>query len=235
MKLLAIDTSGPVCGVAVLTDGLIRYECAVQNKLTHSVNLMPMVDAALQATGLTLADLDRLAVVTGPGSFTGVRIGVSTLKGLAHGADKPCVAVDALEAMAAGAGAFGGVVCPIQDARAGQVYGAAFTVGEDGLPRRLMADIPLKLEDYVAAIRPLGSRFLFLGDGMPVHRARLKDMLGDAAVFAPPQSAYLRPASAAYLASLSTEEVDYLTLAPMYLRAPSAERNRKLTEAAHAE
>ena len=103
MKLLAIDTSGPVCGVAVLTDGVIRYECAVQNKLTHSVNLMPMVDAALQATGLTLADLDRLAVVTGPGSFTGVRIGVSTLKGLAHGADKPCVAVDALEAMAAGA------------------------------------------------------------------------------------------------------------------------------------
>ena len=117
MKLLAIDTSGPVCGVAVLADGVIRYECAVQNKLTHSVNLMPMVDAALQATGLTLADLDRLAVVTGPGSFTGVRIGVSTLKGLAHGEDKPCMAVDALEAMAAGAGAFDGVVCPIQDAR----------------------------------------------------------------------------------------------------------------------
>ena len=235
MKLLAIDTSGPVCGVAVLADGVIRYECAVQNKLTHSVNLMPMVDAALQATGLTLADLDRLAVVTGPGSFTGVRIGVSTLKGLAHGADKPCVAVDALEAMAAGAGAFDGVVCPIQDARAGQVYGAAFTVGEDGKPQRLMADIPLKLEDYVAAIRPLGTRFLFLGDGMPVHRARLAELLGEAAVFAPPQSAFLRPASVAYLASLSTEEVDYLALAPMYLRAPSAERNRKLTEAAHAE
>lgn len=235
MKLLAIDTSGPVCGVAVLVDGVIRYECAVQNKLTHSVNLMPMVDAALQATGLTLADLNRLAVVTGPGSFTGVRIGVSTLKGLAHGADKPCVAVDALEAMAAGAGAFDGVVCPIQDARAGQVYGAAFTVGEDGKPQRLMADIPLKLEDYVAAIRPLGTRFLFLGDGMPVHRARLAELLGEAAVFAPPQSAFLRPASVAYLASLSIEEVDYLALAPMYLRAPSAERNRKLTEAAHAE
>ena len=235
MRVLCIDTSGVTAGVALAEPQKIIYEAESNNGLTHSQSIMPMVDAALQATGLTLADLDRLAVVTGPGSFTGVRIGVSTLKGLAHGADKPCVAVDALEAMAAGAGAFDGVVCPIQDARAGQVYGAAFTVGEDGLPRRLMADIPLKLEDYVAAIRPLGSRFLFLGDGMPVHRARLKDMLGDAAVFAPPQSAYLRPASAAYLASLSTEEVDYLTLAPMYLRAPSAERNRKLTEAAHAE
>ncbi|MGN0779455.1 MAG: tRNA (adenosine(37)-N6)-threonylcarbamoyltransferase complex dimerization subunit type 1 TsaB [Aristaeellaceae bacterium] len=235
MKLLAIDTSGPVCGVAVLCDGVIRYECAVQNKLTHSVNLMPMVDAALQAVGMTLAEMDRLAVVAGPGSFTGVRIGVSTLKGMAHGANKPCVAVDALEAMAAGAGAFDGVVCPMQDARAGQVYGAAFTVGEDGKPRRLMADIPLKLEDYVTAIRALGQRFLFLGDGMPVHRARLMSLLGDAAVFASPQSAYLRPASVAHLAALAEDEVDYLTLAPMYLRAPSAERNRKLTEAAHAQ
>ena len=99
MKLLAVDTSGPVCGVSVLVDGVIRYECAVQNKLTHSANLMPMVDTALSASSLSLSDLDRLAVVVGPGSFTGVRIGVSTVKALAHGAGKPCVAVNALEAM----------------------------------------------------------------------------------------------------------------------------------------
>ena len=74
MKVLAIDTSGPVCGVAVLTDEGIRYSCAVQNKRTHSVNLMPMIDAALRATGLTLADMDRLACTVGPGSFTGVRL-----------------------------------------------------------------------------------------------------------------------------------------------------------------
>lgn len=234
MKLLAIDTSGPVCGVAILVDGAIRYDCAVINKLTHSVNLMPMIDAAFQASGLTIADMDRLAVVSGPGSFTGVRIGVSTLKGLAHGANKPCVAVDALEAMAAGAGEFAGVVCPIQDARAGQVYGAAFTVGADGLPQRLMEDIPLKLEEYVERIRTLGQRFLFLGDGMPVHRAKLQALLGDAAVFAPAQSAYLRPASVAFLAEKIQDEVDYLALEPMYLRAPNAERNRKLTEAANA-
>ena len=231
LKLLAIDTSGPVCGVAILADGAIVYECAVTNRMTHSVNLLPMIDTAFQSAGLTIADMDRLAVVSGPGSFTGVRIGVSTLKGLAHGAGKPCVAVDALEAMAAGAGAFDGVICPIQDARAGQVYGAAFTHGPER-PVRLMPDTPLKLEEYVEQLRTFGQRFLFLGDGMPVHRAKLTALLGDAAVFAQPQQAFLRPASVAYLASLATEPVDYQSLMPMYLRAPNAALNKKLTEAA---
>ena len=234
MRLLAIDTSGPVCGVAILTEKGIVHECAVTNRLTHSVNLLPMIDTAFESTGLTIQDMDRLAVVTGPGSFTGVRIGVSTLKGLVHGANKPCVAVDALEAMAAGAGDFSGVICPIQDARAGQVYGATFLGGEER-PERLMPDTPLKLEEYVDLIQSFGDRFLFLGDGMPVHRARLEAMLGDAAVFAKPQQAFLRPASAAYLASLETQEMDYTQLSPMYLRAPSAERNKKLTEAANAQ
>lgn len=235
LKLLAIDTSGPVCGVAILADGAIVYEAATVNRMTHSVNLLPMIDTALQATGLTIADMDRLAVVSGPGSFTGVRIGVSTLKGLAHGASregdggKPCVAVDALEAMAAGAGEFAGIICPIQDARAGQVYGAAFSHGETR-PERLMPDMPMKLEEYVELIQSFGDRFLFVGDGMPVHRAKLEKLLGDAAVFAQPQQAFLRPASAAYLASLEQETVDYRTLMPMYLRAPNAALNKKLTE-----
>lgn len=232
MKLLAIDTSGPVCGVAILTESGMAYECAVVNKLTHSTNLMPMVENAFTATGLTLKDMERIAVVTGPGSFTGVRIGVSTAKGLAHGAGMPCVAVDALEAMAAGAGDFDGVICPIQDARAGQVYGAAFQAAE-GRPLRLLDDAPMKLEDYVQAIHPLGDRFLFLGDGMPVQREKLAALLGDKAVFALPQQAYLRPGAVAYLGSMEQQELDYLQLMPMYLRAPNAERNRRLVEAAH--
>ena len=229
MKILAIDTSGPVCGVAVMKDGAVVYEASAINKMTHSVNLLPMIDTACQSAGLTIGDLDRIAVVSGPGSFTGVRLGVSTVKGLAHAHNTPCVAVDALEAMAAGAGEFDGVICPIQDARAGQVYGAAFKAGA-ARPQRLMEDIPLKLEEYVEAIRALGDRFLFLGDGMPVHRAKLEKLLGDAAIFAQPQLAFLRPASAAYLASLAEDTVDYLALEPMYLRAPNAALNKKLTE-----
>ncbi|MBR6668703.1 MAG: tRNA (adenosine(37)-N6)-threonylcarbamoyltransferase complex dimerization subunit type 1 TsaB [Clostridia bacterium] len=229
LKILAIDTSGPVCGVAVMKDGAIVYEASAINKMTHSVNLLPMIDTALQSAGMAVADLDRVAVVSGPGSFTGVRIGVSTVKGLAHAHNTPCVAVDALECMAAGAGEFDGVICPIQDARAGQVYGAAFKAGSVR-PERLMEDTPLKLEEYVAHIKNLGERFLFLGDGMPVHRAKLGKLLGDSAVFAQPQLAFLRPACAAYLAALAEETVDYLALEPLYLRAPNAALNKKLTE-----
>ena len=86
MKILAVDTSGPVCGVAVADDQHILSEMTVLNKRTHSTNLMPMIEETLQSAGLELADMDRIAVVIGPGSFTGIRIGVSTVKGLAHGA-----------------------------------------------------------------------------------------------------------------------------------------------------
>ncbi len=229
MKILAIDTSGPVCGVAVMKEGAVVYETSAINRMTHSVNLLPMIDAACQSAGLTIAEVDRIAVVSGPGSFTGVRIGVSTVKGLAHAHNTPCVAVDALEAMAAGAGEFAGIICPIQDARAGQVYGAAFSTG-DTRPERLLPDAPMKLEEYVEAIQSIGDRFLFLGDGMPVHRAKLEKLLGDAAVFAKPQQAFLRPATVAYLASLEENTVDYLALEPLYLRAPNAALNKKLTE-----
>ena len=235
MHILAVDTSGPICGVAILADDGLRCEHMVVNKRTHSVNLMPMIDGAFTATGLALQSMDRIAVVVGPGSFTGVRLGVSTVKGLAHGSGKPCVAVDALEAMAAGAGAFDGVICPIQDARAGQVYGAAFTAAEGSRPHRLMEDTPIALERYAEKLQTLGGRFLFLGDGMPVHREALKRLLGDRAIFAPAPMSCLRPGAVAWLASLTEEEVDALSLQPLYLRAPSAERNRLLVEAAHAE
>lgn len=230
MNILAVDTSGPVAGIAILKDGCVTFEETVVNKLTHSANLMPMIDAALTRTGMTLKDMHRLAVVVGPGSFTGVRIGVSTVKGLSHGSGIPCVAVDALQAMAAGVPYFDGIVCPIQDARAGQVYGAAFTAGE--VPTRLLEDAPLKLEDYVTQVKSLGVRFCFLGDGMPVHRARLAELLGDQAIFASANVSYLRPASVALLAAQpDAQELDYLTLMPLYLRAPQAERNRALQEA----
>ena len=110
------------------------------------------------------------------------------------------------------------------------VYGAAFKAGMP--PERLMDDIPMKLEDFVREIQAFGNRFLFLGDGMPVHRARLTELLGDAAVFAPPQNAYLRPAAVAALAMNTDAQLSYTELMPLYLRAPSAERNKKLMEAA---
>ncbi|MBR5959916.1 MAG: tRNA (adenosine(37)-N6)-threonylcarbamoyltransferase complex dimerization subunit type 1 TsaB [Clostridia bacterium] len=226
MKILVIDTSGPVCGTAVMDEEKVYSEFTAQNKNTHSASLMPMIEAALNAAGKEIKDLDAVAAVTGPGSFTGVRIGVATAKGLAHGAGLPCIPVDALEALSESAGEFDGIVCPIQDARAGQVYGAAFRQGE-----RLTGDAPMKLEDYLNSVEALGERFLFIGDGAPVHREAILDRLGDKAVFAPAFRSYLRPSAAGSIALRKGESTDYLNLQATYLRPPNAQKNKKLLEA----
>lgn len=232
MIILAVDTSGPVAGTAILKHGEAAYEAMAVNRFTHSVSLMPMVEEGFVRTGLTLQDVDLLAVTVGPGSFTGVRIGVSTVKGLAHGANKPCAGVNALEALACNVPYFEGAVCPIQDARAGQVYGAAFAPGKT--PVRLLPDAALKLTEFLEKIMPLGNSFLFVGDGAAVHREDIRNILGGKAVFAPAPLCYLRPLNVALLAQEHKEDaVDYLTLMPLYLRAPQAERHRLLTEAAH--
>ncbi len=235
MNILAVDTSGPVAGVAVLRDGEVAYEGAAVNRLTHSVNTLPMVEEALDRAGLDVSQIDLYAAVTGPGSFTGVRIGVSTLKGMAHGAGKLCVAVDALEALAFGCAPSSALLCPIQDARAGQVYGAAFkNVGEPLLCRR-MADTAIKLDEYLQLISQMGDTLLFMGDGVAPHRAEIERTLGKRARFAPAQHVFLRPAAVALLAqSRCSEAVDYLALQPLYLRAPQAERLRMAREGANA-
>ena len=226
MKILVIDTSGPVCGTAVMDEEKVYSEYTAQNRNTHSASLMPMIEAALSAAGTELKDLDAIAAVTGPGSFTGVRIGVATAKGLAHGAGIPCIPVDALEALAESAGCYDGAVCPIQDARAGQVYGAVFRNGE-----RLTGDAPMKLEDYLEQAETLDNRFLFVGDGVPVHRRAISASLGEKAVFAPPFRSYLRPSAAGWIALNKGEKTDYLGLQVTYLRPPNAQKNKKLLEA----
>ena len=174
---------------------------------------------------------DYFAVTVGPGSFTGVRIGVSTVKAMAHASGKPCIAVDALEAMANGVRPYPGVICPIQDARAGQVYGAAFA---GGTLDRLLPDEPLKLEEFLEKAATFGEKLLFLGDGMPVHRTRIAEIMVERAAFAPPHLSFLRPASAAALAWEKRDQaVDYLELKPLYLRPPQAERQKNLKERAH--
>ena len=231
MILFCLDTSGPVAGVALMQDGAVRYEAMAVNAFTHSQSILPMAEEAYKHTGLDISQTDYFAVTVGPGSFTGVRIGVSTVKGLAHAVGKPCVAVDAMEAMAAGVQHFNGVICPIQDARAGQVYGAAFA-GET--LERLLPDEPIRLEDYLEKVSAFGKDMLFLGDGMPVHWQKIEEALGSRAQFAPPHLSFLRPASAAWLAwNKRDEAVEYRNLSPLYLRPPQAERQKNLRESGH--
>ena len=237
MNILMIDTFGPACGVAVSRDGRIVCELQLTSGKTHSQRVMPMVDTALEMCEMTIGDIDLFGAVVGPGSFTGVRIGVSTVKALAHAAGKPCIGVDALEALAANVSGFNGVICPILDARAQQVYGAMFRTGMP--PVRLMEDEAEKLVLFLDRVGATGEDALFLGDGAAALEQVIRERLGERAHFAPAQHQGLRAASACALAQLRAEDEAYLrdcmTLVPLYLRAPQAERERAAKLAAEKE
>ena len=224
--VLAIDTSGPVAGCAVLAGGKTVHLTAMNHGLTHSETIMPAVDAALQGAGIGCGDVDVFAAVAGPGSFTGVRIGVCAAKGLAHAVGKPCVAVHALEALAMNFYGFDGLCCPILDARRGQVYCAAFDMA-DGLPERTLEDAAQPLEDFLARL-PADRRLVFVGDGVPVHGEAVSRTLGQRALIAPAHLRDLRADAACLLAALRPEAwVPAARLEPIYLRAPQAVRERE--------
>lgn len=235
MNILAIDTSGPVAGCAVMMDGQIVHSIALRHGLTHSETLMPAVEAAMTASGLTCADIDVFAAVAGPGSFTGVRLGICAAKGFAHAVGRPCAPVHALEALAMNFYGFDGLVCPILDARRGQVYCALFDT-RDGDPVRAMEDDALPLSELLERL-PEGRRLMFAGDGVPLHAQAIRDRLGDRAIIAPANLRDLRPDAVCALAARRPETwIPAHELRPVYLRAPQAERERnaRLNREAHA-
>ena len=223
MNILAIDTSGPVASCAVMRDGRITHLVAMNQGLTHSETIMPAVDEALSASGLICGDVDVFAAVAGPGSFTGVRIGVCAAKGLAHAVGKPCARVHALEALAMNFFGFDGLCCPILDARRGQVYCAAFDMSQ-GMPERALPDAAEALEAFLDRL-PADRRLVFCGDGVAAHGDRVIERLGGRAMIAPPNLRDLRADAACVLAAARPGEwMESRKLAPIYLRAPQAER-----------
>lgn len=218
MTILALDSSGLACSAAVWQDGAITAACRINNGNTHSETLMPLVECVLQGAGTQASRLDYIACVTGPGSFTGVRIGVSTARALSFAHGIPCIAVTSLEALANVP--FVGTVCPLLDARRGQVYCAAFENDERKLPERAMA-----LEDFLADVSTLKAGYLFTGDGAAAYREQIMRALGERAYFAPAHLCLTDAAAAACVAAGKTEEAtDGSALLPYYLRAPQAER-----------
>ena len=172
MKILAFESSAVSASVALVEDEKLIAQSFQNCGLTHSRTLLPLAESLLKNCGVTLDDVDALAVAHGPGSFTGVRIGVATVKGLALGADKPCIGVSTLEAMAWGARALGGRLCCVMDARAGQVYNALFAV-ENGAPHRLCDDRALKLTDLGEEIGE--TPYFLVGDGADLCYNTLKE------------------------------------------------------------
>lgn len=225
MKIVGIETSTLVGGVALLDDETLVAEYTLNVALTHSERLLSVLDQLLAATGTGLAEVDGLAVAVGPGSFTGLRIGLSTAKGLAFATGKPLVGVPTLDALARTLPFARHPVCPILDAKKGEVYACLYRT-DRGEVERLWEYVSLAPAELS---RRLDGPVIFLGDGVAAYRELLERELGPAALFAPPGG---RVPSAAAVAELGLralragETADPAALTPLYVRPSEAELAR---------
>lgn len=227
MLILAFETSAKAGSVAVLQDGKLLGESYQNTGLTHSQTLLSMAEDMLKSCGLTPGDVQAVAVAAGPGSFTGVRIGVAAAKGFAWGAELPCCGVSTLEAMAENLGVYDGYVLPVMDARRSQVYNALFSA-EKGALTRLREDRAISLEELAADIQGLDKPVFLVGDGSRLTYQALKEQVPQL-VLPPEHRMHQRAAGVALVAEkmLSRGDCcDAASLQPNYLRLSQAERER---------
>lgn len=222
MKILAVDSSAKACSAAILDDNRILGSFFINTALTHSQTLVPMIDAVLKNTRTDLSDIDCFAVSAGPGSFTGVRIGVSAVKGIAMPLDKPCVAVSTLEAMAFNVTDHDCIVCAVMDARCNQVYNALFDI-TDGKVTRLCDDRAVSIADLEKELKSFKSRIILVGDGAELCYNSFKEIYVDLAI----ESQRYQNAAGVALASQNKKQISAGELMPSYLRLPQAERELK--------
>lgn len=232
MKLLALDSSGLVASVAVTQDDTLVAEFTMNYKKTHSQTLVPMMDAIRQMTDLDLESIDAIAVAAGPGSFTGLRIGSATAKGLGLALNKPIVPVPTVDGLAYNLYGTADVVCPIMDARRGQVYTGlyefVYTRGKYEM-KTLVSQCAVALEEIATQINQLGRRVVFLGDGVPVFREKIGEILTVPYSYAESFQNRQRASAVAALGMQYYKAGRYEKAeehAPEYLRLSQAERER---------
>ncbi len=225
MKILAVETSASVASAAICEEDKLICEMVLNHKKTHSETLMPMIDGLFKSCELSVSDIDVFAAASGPGSFTGLRIGVCAVKGLAHGVNKPVVGVNTLEALSYNLPYADGLICPIMDARRSQVYNGIYRF-QKGFPETITAPRAIALSDCMDELKG-ESRVYFVGDGVPVYREEIKRVMGERAVFAPLSCNAQRASCVAAAAMRYAKEgkiMHYSELLPVYLRKPQAER-----------
>ena len=232
MLILAFESSARAASVALVEDGRLISQYSQCSGLTHSRTLLPMAEDMLKNAELSLDKVDLFAVAHGPGSFTGIRIGVSTVKGLAWAADKPCVGVSTLEAMAWHGLAAGGLVCPVMDARRSQVYNALFKV-ENGRPVRLCEDRPIALSQLAEELRTLNAPAFLIGDGAELAEKYLREQAIPCTVA--PENLRWQSAWGVAMAAMDKTPGNADALLPVYLRLSQAERERQERLAKEAE
>ena len=227
MKILAFETSAKAASAAVMADGKLLAECYQNTGLTHSQTLMVMAQDLLKQLNLTAKDMDAVAVAAGPGSFTGVRIGVAAAKGFAWGREIPCVGTSTLESMALGLGAWQGYVCPVMDARRSQVYNALFHV-DCGKYTRIREDRAISLRDLREDVKNLAEPIFLVGDGSVLCYNTLLEEV-PALVLPPEHRMHQRACGVALEAQRMMAQGNVTPaaeLVPNYLRLSQAERER---------
>ncbi len=226
MKILAIDSTAIVGSCAVLEDEKLLSHFTVNNGNTHSETLLPMIEASLKLLGLTAYDIDIFALAEGPGSFTGVRIGAATIKGLAFGKEKPCIGVSTLEALAENLSSSNGIICPAMNARRNQVYNALFRC-KDGIIQRLTEDRAISVSDLEEELKAFDEPIFICGDGdFLLYESSTKTVEYR---FVSENLRHQNGVSVGLCALKKYKNGDVktdITIAPTYLRPSQAERTR---------
>lgn len=236
MKIIAIDSSGLTASVAVIEDDNLIAEYNVQYKKTHSQTLLPMLDEIKGMIDLDLATIDAIAIAKGPGSFTGLRIGSATAKGLAGALEIPIVEISTLEGLACNLYGTDALVVPMMDARRSQVYTAIYSFEQKDdkyILSAVMEDSAMAIEDLLIKVnefsKALNKKVIFLGDGVPVYEGKIKELTEVVYVFAPAHMNRQRAAAFGYLSIEKLKQgevVNAFDHAPEYLRLSQAERER---------
>ncbi len=229
MKIIAIDSSGLVATVAIAADDTLTAEYTVNHKKTHSQTLLPMLDEIKKMTELDLETIDAVAIAAGPGSFTGLRIGSATAKGLGLALDKPIIEVPTVDALAMNMWGSSDIICPIMDARRNQVYTGFYEFDENDRLVVLRERFAEDIETVIAMLEKYERRVTFLGDGVPVYEKIISERMTAPHRFAPLNMNRQRAASLALLAMQYYKEGKTVSAAqhkPDYLRPSQAERER---------
>lgn len=229
MKLLVLDSSGLVASVALIEDDRLIAEYTTGNKLTHSQTLLPMLDEVIKRTSFQIEEIDAVAVAMGPGSFTGLRIGAATAKGLGLALGKPIIPVPTVDGLAYQLFGASYIICPMMDARRKQVY-TGFYRFEGSEFKVLKEQCAQSVEDTLCQLREYAEPVIFLGDGVPVYRGEIEKEMRELAIFAPAHANRQRAGAIGALACVYFENGSYADaddFVPDYLRKSQAERERE--------
>ena len=237
MKILALDSSGLVASAAVVEDDVLIAEYTTDYKKTHSQTLLPMLDEIRQMIDLDLHTIDAIAISAGPGSFTGLRIGAATAKGLGLALNLPLVEVPTLEGLAFNLWGTDKLVCPIMDARRSQVYTGVYAF-DDRTLKVLKPQMAISVEELTDLLNGMGREVLFLGDGVPVYQALIDEKMKVPYHYVPAHLNKQRAAAVAALGEIYFREgkIEHARdHQPDYLRLSQAERERAEAEKQEAE